>query len=64
MLAVTLTLAFFLITVFLVAAGVAVIVLPIVTWWRNRKLRGRRPNVIDAEYIVHGAPESDRERDP
>lgn len=64
MLAVTLTLAFFLITVFLVAAGVAVIVLPIVTWWRNRKLRGRRPNVIDAEYIVHAAPESDRERDP
>ncbi len=60
MLAVALALAFFLITVFLVAAGVGVIVLPIVTWWRNRKLKGRRPNVIDAEYIVHGAPESDK----
>ncbi len=56
MLAVTLTLAFFLFTVFLVAAGVAVLVMPVVTWWRNRKLKGRRPsvpNVIDAEYVVH-----------
>ena len=53
MLAVTLTLAFFLFTVFLVAAGVAVLVLPVVTWWRNRKLKGRRPRVIDAEYVVH-----------
>ena len=55
-LAVTLTLAFFLFTIFLVAAGVGVLVLPVVTWWRNRKLKGRRAGaseVIDAEYVVH-----------
>ena len=60
MLAVTLGLAFFLFTVFLVAAAVGVIVLPIVTWWRNRKLKGRRPNVIDAEYVLHTRSEPDK----
>ncbi|MFQ5844680.1 MAG: hypothetical protein ACE5JG_06790 [Planctomycetota bacterium] len=48
-----LALAAFLFTVFLVAAGVAILAAPLLIWWRRRRLARSGRGTIEVEYTVH-----------